>query len=74
MKSTLYTNCMLTVIAISLLYLCVAHVVQPPAARAAAEYSVPTVRGDNDVTAVPVVVYSFQPKTQGLGSLLLPKP
>jgi hypothetical protein len=39
MKSSLYTNCVLTVIAASLLYLCATRVAQPPSARAA-DYSV----------------------------------
>ena len=62
MKSSLYTNCMLTVIAVSLVYLCVAHVVQPPAAhaQAAPQYSVPVILNgspDGGTTAVPVVVF-----------------
>ena len=73
MKSSLYTNCVLTVIAASLLYLCATHIVQPPSAMAAAEYTVPTFNGENGVTAVPVVVYSMQPKDEGLGYLLVPK-
>jgi len=73
MKSPLYTNCMLTIIAISLLYLCVARISQPPSAHADAECPVPTIKGENGVTAVPVVAYSLQPKNEGLGYLLVPK-
>ena len=43
---------------VSLVYLCIAHVVQPPTAQAA-QYSVPTIQyGTNDEvqTAVPVFV------------------
>jgi Na+/melibiose symporter-like transporter len=61
MKSSLYTNCMLTVIALSLAYLCVARVMQPPAVQAqAAQYSVPVIQnGANDgpTAYVPVVVF-----------------
>jgi hypothetical protein len=61
MKSSLYTNCMLTVIALSLVYLCVARVTQPPAVQAqAAQYTVPVMQnGSNDgpPAFVPVVVF-----------------
>jgi hypothetical protein len=61
MKSTLYTNCMLTVIAISVLYLCVARIAQPPSAHAqSAQYSVPILKnGSNEggTEYVPVVVF-----------------
>jgi hypothetical protein len=59
MKSTLYTNCVLTVIAASLLYLCATHIAQPPSARAA-DYSVPVILNgspDGGAAAVPVVVF-----------------
>jgi len=61
MKSSLYTNCMLTVIALSLVYLCVARVTQPPAVQAqAAQYSVPVMQNgsaDGPGGFVPVVVF-----------------
>jgi Na+/melibiose symporter-like transporter len=61
MKSSLYTNCMLTVIALSLVYLCVARVTQPPAVQAeAAQYTVPVMlNGSNDgpPAFVPVAVF-----------------
>jgi hypothetical protein len=71
MKSTLYTNCVLTVIAASLLYLCATHVAQPPSVQAAG-YSVPTIKDNNGAEAVPVVVYSMQ-NSSGLGFILVPK-
>ncbi|MFZ0774572.1 MAG: hypothetical protein WCA49_10230 [Candidatus Sulfotelmatobacter sp.] len=64
MKSGLYTNCLLTVIAASLLYLCATHVAQPPSARAA-DYSVPVIVNgspDGGTTAVPVVVFEAKVK------------
>jgi hypothetical protein len=61
MKSTLYTNCVLTVIAISVLYLCAARIAQPPSAQAQSpQYSVPVMQNgtNNAGTAfVPVVVF-----------------
>jgi hypothetical protein len=51
---------MLTVIAVSLVYLCVAHILQPPTAQAAAQYSVPTIEQgspDGPTAYVPVVVF-----------------
>jgi hypothetical protein len=61
MKSSLYTNCMLTVIALSLVYLCVARVAQPPAVQAqAAQYSVPVMLNgspDGPNAYVPVVTF-----------------
>jgi hypothetical protein len=59
MKSSLYTNCVLTIIAASLLYLCVAHVSQPPSVRAD-NYSVPIMHnGSNEgpMAFVPVVEF-----------------
>jgi hypothetical protein len=61
MKSSLYTNCMLTVIAIALTYLCTVHFVQPPTAHAqAAQYTVPVILNgspDGPTAYVPVVAF-----------------
>lgn len=52
-----YTKCILTVIAISLVYLCVLKTLDPITAHASEPYSVPIQRDSNNSIAVPVVVY-----------------
>jgi hypothetical protein len=58
---------MLTVIALSLLYLCVARIAQPPSAHAqASQYSVPIIQnGSNDGPTAFVPVAVFDAKWQG---------
>ena len=68
MKTDLYTKFVLTVIAVALLYLCVAHTIQPTVVHAqSSRYTVPTVSpGDHSTSqAVPVVVYQAMEPING---------
>jgi hypothetical protein len=68
MKSDLYTKFVLTVIAVALLYLCVAYTIQPTVVQAESpKYSVPTVGPYDTETfqAVPVVVYQASEPING---------
>jgi hypothetical protein len=60
-----YTKWILTVIAVSLVYLCVLRTIEPITAHAQQSYSVPTQKDNNGTVAVPVVVFGAN-KDSGL--------